>query len=345
MATLCRAIVVCVASLVLFSSAMAYEPDFSRNEWQQASASTIKLVRNASPIDRALRIDGGAAVEQLALPFYKSVDLVRVTHDSIAAGTAIYFLSDGRRLTRLDGTSPPIHRFNRTHDLRWSSANAANYLWFFTYFVRGEEGPFLIVTSKHSGNLPHPFDMKSADRRAVEAAAKPISCTRGTSKFAYECSANLIYSDHVFRARFGLERSGMITMIDDQPAATLSFTVDAPIKVAARADPAPRQTLAPSVPDTPPSQCATLRSRSSALKGEMAQLVVKNPGVHALGAACGALGSQVDGQGEQIATFLACSAAACWLLDVPNCLGVAQSWADIAQRQSRVNADLGRAGC
>lgn len=133
---------------------------------------------------------------------------------------AIYYLFDKARylngeddaLIRLNGTSPPIHAFNKLNPPNLNKNSAADYIKFFCFFVWGEEGPFYIVES-----IQDPMIQRSSKLIDIMTSKlKPIRFKKERKgNFFYE--AIVYYSDALFRADFEVEPRGMIYMLNDNP--------------------------------------------------------------------------------------------------------------------------------
>ena len=109
-----------------------------------------------------------------ALPFYEDVVLIRLRDPSWGnKRLTIYFLTDQGILYRLMGQSPPIHEVNGKAPIQVTEDNVLDYLRFFCYFVRGEEGPFLIVESIDNPDLPKDLDTQT--RAVVEGTVRAAS--------------------------------------------------------------------------------------------------------------------------------------------------------------------------
>jgi hypothetical protein len=105
------------------------------------------------------------------LPFYDSVALIRVRDPNwVNRRLNIYYLTDQGNLFRLNGTSPPIHEVNAKAPIKVNEKNVLDYLRFFCFFVRGEEGPFYIAESMEDPNMP--TDMDDTTRSVIEGTVR-----------------------------------------------------------------------------------------------------------------------------------------------------------------------------
>jgi hypothetical protein len=172
---------------------------------------------------------GSTQVHWRMLPFYDSVALIRVCDPNWPVENLnIYYLTDQGNLFRLNGTSPPIHEVNAKAPIKVNEANVMEYLRFFCFFVRGEEGPFYIAESMDDPNIPTGMD--DATRSVVEGVVREASYEGSNEQGHYLCNAVVFYSNALFYADFAVQPSGMIEMLDDEPiAADLPVRVNVPV--------------------------------------------------------------------------------------------------------------------
>jgi len=171
----------------------------------------------------------GTEVHWRQLPFYKNVALVRLRDPSWdPANLCVYYLTHKGELTRLDGTSPPIHMTNAEAPIKVTEDNVLDYLRFFCFFVRGEEGPFLISETMDSYGMPS--DIDDTTRRAIEGVLRPASYEGKNADGHFLCDAIVFYSNALFLSNFAVQPSGMIEMMEDDPLVTdLTTRVDCPV--------------------------------------------------------------------------------------------------------------------
>lgn len=163
------------------------------------------------------------------LPFYDQVALVRVTDKNwTPSNLTVYYLTSQGKLTRLDGTSPPIHMINAEAPIKVTDDNVLEYLRFFCFFVRGEDGPFLISEDINDPAMPRAIDPQT--RKVIEGTLRPATYEGKNDQGHFLCDAIVFYSNALFIANFAIEPTGMIQMLDDDPvAADLPVRVDMPI--------------------------------------------------------------------------------------------------------------------
>jgi hypothetical protein len=188
------------------------------------------FLEQINPIDGKYRVSADSTeVSWRMLPFYESVALIRVRDPNwVNKKLNIYYLTDQGNLFRLNGTSPPIHEVNAKAPIKVNEGNVLEYLRFFCFFVRGEEGPFYIAEDMNDPNMP--TDMDDTTRSVVEGTIRSASFEGMNEQGHFLCDAVVFYSNALFIANFAIQPSGMIEMLDDEPiAADLPTRVDAPV--------------------------------------------------------------------------------------------------------------------
>lgn len=133
-----------------------------------------------NPIDGKYKVSKAETTEVhwRMLPFYDSVALIRVRDPNCRNRRLnIYYLTDQGNLFRLNGTSPPIHEVNAKAPIKVNEKNVLDYLRFFCFFVRGEEGPFYIAESMDDPNMP--TDMDDTTRSVIEGTVRGATFAGG----------------------------------------------------------------------------------------------------------------------------------------------------------------------
>ncbi|HRC26304.1 MAG TPA: hypothetical protein PKX87_02615 [Alphaproteobacteria bacterium] len=182
------------------------------------------------PIDGKHKVSAQSTrVHWRMLPFYDQVALIRVQDPNwINPRLNVYYLTEQGNLYRLNGTSPPIHEVNAKAPVRITEENVLDYLRFFCFFVRGEEGPFLVAEDLNDPYLPRDADEKT--RMVIQNTVHPATFEGKNAQGHFLCDAVVFYSNALFLANFAVQPGGMIEMTDDEPvAADLTSRVDAPI--------------------------------------------------------------------------------------------------------------------
>ncbi len=159
------------------------------------------------------------------LCFYPDVPLIelRPWHASAALGRLCFLLHEGK-LFRLNGQSPPIHQINELQPPHIDEETLLHYLAFFCFFVRGEDGPFLVVDRMNNGYMPK---MKESDGNIFRAPR----IWGLNEKRQWRVSALIYYGAGIFLADFLVDPGGMIEMLND-----IAVTPDMPDRVDAPLD-------------------------------------------------------------------------------------------------------------
>ena len=175
---------------------------YDDNNWQPVQGEQLKpFLARINPVSPTLQVgESTAQVSWRILPFYDGIALIRV-HD-----------------TAWQPGSPTL----------WYLANVVDYLKFFCFFVRGEEGPFMIAEGMADPDMP--TDLEPGMARVVEGSLHPVTLEGQDAEGNYEATAVVYYGNAMFSARFRIYKDGMVEMLDDDPIATnLPVIAHAPI--------------------------------------------------------------------------------------------------------------------
>ena len=204
---------------------------FTDEGWNKTSGEAFEgFLDQVGTIDAKYAVDvSSTEVHWRRLPFYENVVLIRLRDRSWGKPKLnIYYLTDQGNLYRLNGTSPPIHEVNAKAPIKVNEDNVLDYLRFFCFFVRGEEGPFLIAESMDDPYIPQNLDPKT--KTVIEGTVRGATFEGKNDQGHFLCDAVVYYSNALFIANFAVQPSGMIEMLDDEPiAADLPVKVDAPV--------------------------------------------------------------------------------------------------------------------
>lgn len=201
------------------------------NDWTPVEGDELAgFLDQVNPIGGKYKVSTATTkVQYRMLPFYDNVAMIRVKDPAwTPANLYIYYLTDQGNLYWLNGTSPPIHEINAKAPVKITDDNVLEYLRFFCFFVRGEEGPFLIAETVDDPYIPKNVDERT--KSVIEGTIRPSSYEGKDEKGNFRCDAVVYYSNALFIANFSVQPGGMIEMLDDEPiAADLSVKVDAPV--------------------------------------------------------------------------------------------------------------------
>lgn len=204
---------------------------YDNSSWNPVTGDELAgFLDQINPVDGKYKVSPETTkVSWMSLPFYESVVLVRVKDPGwTPKNLSLFYLTAEGNLYRLNGTSPPIHEVNAMAPVKITEANVLDYLRFFCYFVRGEEGPFLIAEDINDPDMPKNMDDQT--RSVVEGTIRPASYEGKNEQGFFLCDGVVFYSNALFIANFAVQPGGMIEMLDDEPiAADLPAKVDSPI--------------------------------------------------------------------------------------------------------------------
>jgi ankyrin repeat protein len=180
-----------------------------------------RLFPPSKPIDGRLRVTTRTTIEWSKLPYYagESVRIVRLRDDAWGEAVHVYFLYSPRTgLLRLDGTSPPIHTFNKATARRITAATVINYLRFFCYFVRAKGSPFLVLESPRQREIP--ATATAEEMKQFTKFVRPARLYGWDKKNkTYQLSAVILYLGALFYSDLRVAKTGMVEMDDDEPLA------------------------------------------------------------------------------------------------------------------------------
>lgn len=208
--------------------------DLGGFDWKDLSSAQAKSINSAlSPIDSKWSIaDDTAIIRFSKLPWYTDVHLLQIRDTSWnQPDLAIYYLWDASgNLFRLDGKSDQIHSFNKKYGIKLDRSNVDDYVKFFTFFVRDDQGrPFYIPEDKNDPQILYYFS--NSDRTSILERLTPLKLTSQNADGSYEMNTRVIHQNALFDANLKAEASGMVRMTDDNPILTnLSSSINAPIK-------------------------------------------------------------------------------------------------------------------
>ena len=201
------------------------------DNWNPVSGEELEgFLSQVNPVDNKYQTNPATTeVAWRMLPFYDQVAMIRLKDPNWSpSNLVLYYLTDQGNLYRLNGTSPNIHEVNAKAPIKVTEDNVLEYLRFFCFFVRGEEGPFLIAESIDDPYLPKDLDEKTAS--VITNTIHPANFKGMNEQGHFLCDAVVFYSNALFEAQFAVQPSGMIEMLDDDPIAIdLPTRVDAPI--------------------------------------------------------------------------------------------------------------------
>lgn len=158
-----------------------------------------------------------ASVRAADLAFYKDVLLLEIEDPVKCPERGVsWFLYHEKMQVYLDGSSAPIHDMNEFGNIKITEETAAEYVYFFGFFVHGEDGPFFII---ENADFPA-IDKKKIDFLAlkkIKDSCKKLQLVKITDEGWFELTGTVLFGNALFGVKFLVTPNGMIEMIDDEP--------------------------------------------------------------------------------------------------------------------------------
>tara|TARA_R110000868_G_scaffold325832_2_gene586717 strand:+ start:29634 stop:30587 length:954 start_codon:yes stop_codon:yes gene_type:complete len=205
--------------------------ELARRGWTMVHERESKdFLAQIGPIDGVYRVR--AKTTQClwrSLPWFDTVAIIRVCDPGWEdPDLVIYYLAWNGSLFRLNGSSPPIHEVNAKASIKIDSDNVLDYMRFFMFFVRGDDGPFYVAERVDDPLLPMASDDKM--KAKIKRAIRPARLERINKDGHYIVKASVIYGNRIFLAVMAVQPSGMIDMTNDRPSPfSLEHGVRAPL--------------------------------------------------------------------------------------------------------------------
>ncbi len=167
-----------------------------------------------------LRVRGRSA----RLPFYAKLRLVwlRATFGRSTVDVFCLWDREGKLLV-IDGSSAPVHEANDFEKLALDDGTVADYVRFFCFAVRGDEGAFTLLEpgiDVAGQSRPFPVSGGRTSPRLVPLM-KPLEVAGRDDEKRHLVNAVVAYDSGVYSAVFAVAGDGQITMVSDEPVASL----------------------------------------------------------------------------------------------------------------------------
>lgn len=161
---------------------------------------------------------------QCALPFYRNFVLVDVRLLGVAGIAQALVLHDGAQTIWLDGQSGPIHAVNELESVQLTSGTALDYVRYFLYVMRGEQGAFVVIEAPEEVSDTSPAAADSTTVQDLRQRWSPLRLDGETDDGRLRVRATIAYGGALFSSTFALPANGEIQMIDDLPLASLQMS-------------------------------------------------------------------------------------------------------------------------
>lgn len=214
--------------LVLTLAALAFatpahaEIDMRKQAWKPGNHEDVaRLLVDTRLAERHGLDIATVRVESQRLPWMNGT-LYRVSGGWEPDTLKLYFLSfRGQEFLELDGTSLPLLEATQHESFAVTHENVERYLWFFGYFVRGPEGPFLILDTSDRDTVNRWATRESEwDGRnngvALSDLMVPLACRRDDASDTFACTATMLYANTLFAVEMQVTSGGMVAMVGDR---------------------------------------------------------------------------------------------------------------------------------
>jgi WD40 repeat protein len=167
------------------------------------------------------------------LSFYEAHRLMELTFVRDGRTERAFALDGPRGTGWLNGTSAPIHDTNEAESLSLTQATAdeatvIEYIWFFLYFVTGDDGAFALIESSDQITAGDDGDDRAGDDgptltlEAARATARPPLMRGLDAEDRWLAAATVAYDRVLFSASFAVSpQNGYIEMTEDDPIGLL----------------------------------------------------------------------------------------------------------------------------
>lgn len=159
---------------------------------------------------------------QAALPFYTNHVLVDIRLLGVAGVERALLLHTGDESIWLDGQSNPIHAVNELESLELTEATALDYVRYFVFAMRGEQGAFVLIEAPDEIAPAESEPGSQQDLATLRQHWTPLRLDGRADDGCLRVRATVAYAGALFASTFAVRENGEIQMIDDLPLATLA---------------------------------------------------------------------------------------------------------------------------
>ena len=171
------------------------------------------------------------------LSFYSEHRLMELTFVRNGDTHRAFVLDGPRGTIWLNGKSGPMHDTNGAESLHLPQAAVVDYVRFFFYFLRSNEGAFVLIESEEEIGAAGPVGEPGDDQKevltpeAARAAARPLKINGLDAAERWVVEATVAYAGGLFKSTLAVEPNGLVEMTEDDPIGPLGGVVvpDAPV--------------------------------------------------------------------------------------------------------------------
>ena len=168
-----------------------------------------------------------------SLSFYNAHELIELQFVRDDGMGQAFVLDGPRGIEWLNGESGPIHDTNELESLALTESTVGDYVRFFFYFLRADEGAFVLIESSEEveseDEVGEAGKVEDGALRLDEARdkARPLDMRGPDEHGRWLTDATIAYAGALFSASIAVEQNGLVEMTDDEPLGTLDGLVAA----------------------------------------------------------------------------------------------------------------------
>jgi hypothetical protein len=165
------------------------------------------------------------------LSFYNAHELIELQFVRDDGMGQAFVLDGPRGIEWLNGESGPIHDTNELESLALTESTVGDYVRFFFYFLRADEGAFVLIESSEEveseDEVGEAGKVEDGALRLDEARdkARPLDMRGPDEHGRWLTDATIAYAGALFSASIAVEQNGLVEMTDDEPLGTLDGLV------------------------------------------------------------------------------------------------------------------------
>ncbi len=164
------------------------------------------------------------------LPFYATHRLMELRFVRDRGVERAFVLHGPERTMWLNGKSDPMHDVNDAESVALTRSTAGDYIRFFLYFLRADEGAFVLIESAdevspraEAGGDEDQDDVITFEDARDRACPLPMRDVDETGRWLFD--ATVAYGEALFSASLAVDAGGIVEMLDDEPIGLLDAIV------------------------------------------------------------------------------------------------------------------------
>lgn len=213
------------------------QPSFGEGRWVTVTAAQERQAFAALPVFEAAGIERARTrSERWAIPWAPRAHLYRF-RDGWAPDALVFYalrMPDGD-FVQLTGDVAPILALATEVELSllgWEADDLADYLRFFTFFLRDANGAYVIVERARDPLLPRGLEAGDVAGAVGDLGNvfRPVTCRADAPSNGFSCNAILYYAQAIYEAEFLLALDGAVRLARFRALASdLSASPEVPI--------------------------------------------------------------------------------------------------------------------